>query len=66
MTETIRAGCTGKSAFDQFAQAAHAAKRRNRQSSDAHLEAYHCKHCNHYHVGESRTYGQRRPRAEVE
>jgi len=58
----VQAGCTGKKQFDKFSQADKAAKRRNR-SDNAHLEAYHCRHCGSFHVGEARSYGQRRPRA---
>lgn len=50
-------GCTGKKRFDSFGYASTAAKRRNRHDR-AHLEPYHCRHCNGFHVGESRRYKQ--------
>lgn len=47
-------GCTGKKHFTRFALARAAAKRSNRHDHGRHLEAYHCRHCNGFHVGESR------------
>jgi hypothetical protein len=49
-------GCTGKRRFICFGHARRAAKRRNRHDQ-SHLEAYHCRHCGGFHVGESRRYG---------
>jgi hypothetical protein len=60
------AGCTGKRSFARFDQASRAAKRRNRKDGGAHLDAYHCRKCNTFHVGESRTYGKARPMKEIE
>lgn len=48
-------GCTGKKAFDTFTQATKAAKRLNRRDR-GHTEAYHCCHCNDFHIGEARNY----------
>jgi len=53
------AGCTGKRSFERFHQAAVAAKRRRRMDGGAHVEAYHCRHCNQFHVGEAMSHGQR-------
>jgi hypothetical protein len=58
-------GCTGKKHFAKFGQAATVAKRRNRCDGGAHLEAYHCRFCNGFHVGEARSYGQRKPKSEA-
>ena len=58
-------GCTGKKVFVRFLQAERAAKRRNRNDGGAHLEEYHCRHCNQFHVGEARAYGRRRARKEA-
>lgn len=61
----IKAGCTGKRSFDRFSLADKAAKRRNREDGDAHVEAYHCRVCNQFHVGEDRSYGLRDARRTV-
>lgn len=62
-----RAGCTGKKAFPLFDLAAKAAKRRRSHDGGAHVEAYHCRVCRQFHVGERRDYGQKDARrAEVE
>lgn len=58
-------GCTGKKAFATFCQAKRAAKRMNRVHDDGHLEAYACRHCHRFHVGEARDYGRRKPTAEA-
>lgn len=59
-------GCTGKKAFARFTQAEEAAKRLNRRDGSAHVEAYHCKHCNGAHVGENRDYKREKKTAGVE
>lgn len=58
-------GCTGKREFARFDQAARSAKRRNRDTDAAHLEPYHCRHCNKFHVGEARDHGRRDARKEA-
>lgn len=64
MTTDHKIGCTGKQQFERFTQAAKVAKRRNRMDGGAHLEAYHCTHCNGFHIGESRTYRRTNSRKE--
>jgi hypothetical protein len=59
------AGCTGKRCFTRFSLAAAAAKRRRRKDGGAHVEAYHCTHCNQFHVGEARAHGRRDHRKEI-
>lgn len=59
------AGCTGKRVFTRFGLAAAAAKRRRRKDGGAHVEPYHCKHCNHFHVGEAMEHGRRDRRKEI-
>jgi hypothetical protein len=61
---TFIAGCSGKKHFTRFTLANKAAARRNRRDGGAHLEAYHCRNCNGFHVGESRAYKQRDRRRE--
>jgi hypothetical protein len=51
-------GCTGKKSFQTFTQAAKAAKRLNLRDR-GHTEAYHCLHCNDFHIGEARSYRRR-------
>ena len=65
MNDGHKVGCTGKRQFARFGQAARAAKRRRRMDGGAHVEAYHCRHCNAFHIGEARDYGKRRRREEV-
>lgn len=65
MTEHIVTGCTGQKQYERFCQAENAAKYINRRDDGAHIAAYHCRHCNLFHVGENREYGKRR-RAEVD
>ena len=65
MNDGHKVGCTGKRQFARFGQAARAAKRRRRMDGGAHVEPYHCRHCNAFHIGEARDYGQRRRREEV-
>lgn len=48
-------GCTGKSKFLTFSQAARTAKHMTKRS-DVGLDAYHCVHCDQYHVGGSRSF----------
>src|SRR5262249_53391512 len=57
MTAPVR-GCTGKVEFSTFAKAARAAQNLRRRSDDAHVAAYHCNHCNRFHVGEDDTGGK--------
>lgn len=52
-------GCTGKHRFEGFIEARGAAKRLKKRDDGGHLHAYHCKHCNAFHVGENRTHGKR-------
>lgn len=59
------AGCSGKKPLDSFERARGVAERMNRRDGDAHLVAYHCRHCGRYHVGESREYGKADARREV-
>lgn len=65
MNDGHKIGCTGKRQFSRFGQAARAAKRRRRHDGGAHVEAYHCRHCNAFHIGEARDYGKRRRKEEV-
>lgn len=59
-------GCTGKVAFGTFAKAARAARNLRRRIDSSQVAAYHCLHCNGYHVGEDDTGGRlRRGRARV-
>lgn len=41
--------CSGKRCYD-FAGARKLAKRM-RRNQDKHVEAYHCHHCRHWHIG---------------
>lgn len=58
-------GCTGKKRFVRFGTADRAAKRMRQNDDEAHVEAYHCKHCNGVHIGESWDYGKRNPKKDV-
>jgi len=52
-TRTWRlASCEGKSAFRSHAAAAADAKR-IAQRSEKRLQVYHCRHCHHFHIGNS-------------
>jgi hypothetical protein len=64
-TEEHKIGCTGKREFGTFCQAKRAAKRMNRAHEAGHLEAYACRHCHRFHVGEARDYGRRKPKSET-
>lgn len=64
MSTAHKVGCTGKRPFARFCQDDAAAKRRRRKDGGAHVEAYHCRHCDAFHVGEARGYKQRRPSIE--
>lgn len=66
MNDGQKVGCTGKRQFARFGQAARAAKRRRRMDGGAHVEAYHCRHCNAFHIGENRNYRKPNRRTEVE
>ena len=55
-------GCTGKSAFSTFARADFRAKRLRQNRDTAHVEAYHCRHCHQFHIGEARSYGRQNPK----
>jgi aspartate carbamoyltransferase regulatory subunit len=50
--ERVR-GCSGKRCFDTWNDAAREAQM-VRRHKDGHVEAYHCRYCNRFHVG-SRT-----------
>ena len=65
MSEQHKTGCTGKRQFARFAQAAKAAKRRRRLDGGAHVEAYYCRHCDGFHIGEARSHGKPDARREV-
>jgi acetyl esterase/lipase len=52
-------GCTGKVRLTGFRQARQAAKRLRQKDNGAHVEAYACKACHGFHVGESRNYGKK-------
>lgn len=65
MSEPHKTGCTGKRHFSRFAQAAKAAKRRRRMDGGAHVEAYHCRHCDGFHIGEARSYKKPNPKKEL-
>ena len=54
--EHFKAGCSGKVQFLTFTKAASTAKRMRKTNRECHVEAYHCQHCQHFHVGENRTY----------
>lgn len=59
-------GCTGKSPFLTHSQAMETAKRmRNKHDSAQPVEAYHCVHCNRYHVGHLSKQRKRFKRAEA-
>lgn len=58
-------GCTGKKRFTRFGTADQAAVRMRRNDDDAHVEAYHCKHCNGFHLGEARAHGKKDHRKEL-
>lgn len=59
MTAPVR-GCTGKVEFSTFAKAQRAARNLRRRQDDAMVAAYHCQHCNRFHVGEDDTGGRLR------
>lgn len=59
MNEGHVPGCTGKKAFVCFTKAQARAKVLNRKKDSAHVEAYHCRHCQQIHLGERRSYGRR-------
>jgi hypothetical protein len=56
-------GCTGKSRFTSHGEAARRA-RIMRQKKGLPMQAYHCKHCRHFHVGTSDGYESRHQRAQ--
>jgi len=56
MTTLHIIGCTGKIRFQSFFIARTSARKLNQRSKGAHVEAYHCTHCNGFHVGENRDY----------
>jgi hypothetical protein len=59
-------GCTGKKRFISFRTASRAAKRLRQRDDEAHTEAYHCRHCAGFHVGEARDHGKRDQRKDIE
>lgn len=64
-SEQFKTGCTGKAQFTTFTKAASTAKRMRKYDGDCHVEAYHCLHCQHFHVGENKSYGRKNPRKDV-
>lgn len=60
--EQFIAGCSGKVVFQTFTKAASTAKRMRKTNRDCHVEAYHCLHCQKFHVGENRAYHPKTPR----
>jgi hypothetical protein len=48
-SEMKTAQCTGKERFDSRALATRVARRRARTGKSGH--AYHCRHCDGYHIG---------------
>lgn len=65
MTVAHVVGCTGKKRFVRFGTADRAATRMRRNDDESHCEAYHCKHCNGFHLGEARAYGKRNAKKEM-
>lgn len=66
MTRDHYAGCSGKVKFATYKQADRSAKvMRQNHERGCHVEAYHCKHCQHFHVGEPRDYGRKDARREA-
>jgi hypothetical protein len=63
--ERFIAGCSGKVQFLTFTKAASTAKRMRKGNRDCHVEAYHCLHCQKFHVGENRSYGKTNPRKDA-
>lgn len=59
MSAPVR-GCYGKKQYVGFINAALVAKHINRKDDHAHVAAYHCRHCNHFHVGENPMHGRKR------
>jgi hypothetical protein len=57
-------GCIGKKRYERFADAEFAAKRMRQNLDEAHLAAYHCRHCGGTHIGENKSHGRRRPKEE--
>lgn len=59
-------GCTGKQAFLSHDQAAPVAQRmRRKYETGCAVEAYHCVHCNRWHVGQADKKRKRFKREEV-
>lgn len=56
--KTIVLGCTGKKQFPNYKLASTSAKRLRDRDRGAHVEPYHCTHCNRFHVGEARGHGR--------
>ena len=63
--DNFKSGCSGKVQFPTFTKAASTAKRMRKGNRDCHVEAYHCLHCQHFHVGENNNYGRRNPRKDA-
>lgn len=59
-------GCTGKLQIDTFKRASDRAAKMRKRDGGAHVEAYLCRHCHKFHVGEARSYGRKDKRKEVE
>ena len=64
MTDHV-VGCTGKKRFIRFSTAKRAAKRLRQNDDQAHTEAYACRHCVGFHVGEARDHGKRNPKKDI-
>ena len=55
MIDDFKPGCTGKKAFTSHGQAAHRAKRmRQDHEGSCFVEAYHCRFCGQFHIGQAR------------
>ncbi len=64
MSSDIASGCEGKSGFRSWA-AADAVCKRQRKRQGVHVEPYRCRHCGHYHVGNS-TVTEKQKRRDVQ
>lgn len=58
-------GCTGKKRFVLFTTADKAAKRQRRRDDGEPCEAFHCSHCNGFHLGAARAHGKKNPKKEL-
>lgn len=53
-------GCTGKLRYAAFCDARNVARFIRRQDEAARVQAYHCRHCHGFHVGEQERRRARR------